>query len=66
MGGYLPAVITAAVGLVGLVVLLLGLRGPVRRLTRARAQLDADLESGMAPLTAELNTVRGRSVEPPR
>jgi hypothetical protein len=58
MGEFLPAVVTAAAGLVLLaLVLLLALR-PVRRFRRASAELQVDTGSRMAVLQQLMNARR--------
>lgn len=49
---YLPAYITAGVGLVALVVLVVVALGAVRRFTRAAAALRSRVEHGRAAITA--------------
>ncbi len=49
---YLPAVVTAGVGLVVLVVLVVVAIGAVRRFTRAAAALRSRVDDGRAAITA--------------
>ena len=59
MNGYLTwVVVLVAVGLLGMGLLLVRLRGPARRLAQARAAFLGALRAGVAGLRAAMDTRR--------